>query len=666
VLKSHFWKIILTAVVFGVLALVGSLIAPKKYEGFIQILIDQKPLQASPPQNPSQSQTTDYVEFMRPRAIVTQVQQLTGFQVLGDAGKATADALGVPEDKRDEFGPENMRENVSVDAEVGSDVITLRVRMSEPEYAKEFAGQAYDQFVKQNERTTRELAGRATNVLEMQMNSVKKELDSIDTATRALREKYAVPDLDRQIQAEILQIGKLRDYRDVALIDLNTATERLAGLERELRKTPKEFIASTTDQFNSNILAIESAIAVARADRAQAMTRYEDDHEIVRGIDLRITQLQKEMRQIKAMYQGQVTRAQNPTFQTLTTNATDLRGSLPGLEARLSRSQQELDRAESRLLEFPMLQRKLLELQREQAAKERLFLALSDQYESLRVLPTGRTNPTRMITEPSALQDPVTPKPLINTLIGVIVGFIVGFVWMLRSEAKNLPIRSINQLNALALEPVYRIIPELRAPFRGLAKTPPEAYETLIVNCLKTDKRPYRVAVVGVTRETGASTTVLNYAVSAHRRGLKCVVVSSDPRSSIRRMMSGPPPDPGGKTTIQDTFEFMNFVDQIIVSGEKGTTRIASSIAEAEQDVTLFDLEPTLVSADYVILAQHVDEVILLVRADRVKTVEYLTAQQALTDAGCPRVTVVFARTPATAVVTDQITYPEELRALPS
>jgi hypothetical protein len=104
----------------------------------------------------------------------------------------------------------------------------------------------------------------------------------------------------------------------------------------------------------------------------------------------------------------------------------------------------------------------------------------------------------------------------------------------------------------------------------------------------------------------------------------------------------------------------------MLVSGDQGKTRLADNITATETDVTIFDVEPSLRSADYVILGQHVDEVILLVRSDKVKTVEYLTAQQALTDAGCPRVTVVFARTPAAAVVTDQVAFADEVRALPS
>jgi succinoglycan biosynthesis transport protein ExoP len=665
-LKSHFPKLLVCAAAFGLVALVISLLVPKKYEGFVQILIDQKALQASVPLTPAERSISDLVEFGRSRSIVTQVQQLTAYQVLQAAGDAVVKSLGIPQGEAEEFAAVNMRENVTVDAEIGSDMMTLRVRMSNPEWAQAYAGAVYDEFERLNRSTTIDLASRAIASLESQMKEVKLQLKKIDDETTALREKYNAANLENQISSEILSIGRIREARDAAVIDLSTGRDRLVVLEQELSKTPKYIAASQSEVLNQNVLGLEAAISAARADREQLLQRYFEDHELVRAQDRRIAKLQEEYQTMTRRLDATSTSSLNPNWSSLLGEVSQARAGIHGFEARVQKANQELTRAEEKLREYPSVQQRMIELQRHMVGLERTFVTYSDQLEALRLAQQGRTSPTRLVTPASALPDPVSPRTLINTLIGIIVGLVVGFVWMVRSESKHLPIRSINQQNALSLEPVYRIIPEMRLPFRGLAKSPPEAFETLLVNCLRSEKRPYRVAVVGVLRESGASTTALNYAISAQRRGLRCLVVSSDPRSSIRRVVGTSIPEPPGRVRVQDTFEFMNFVDQNMVTGEAGKTRLEETITSAETDVTVFDVEPTLRSADYVILGQHVDEVILLVRADRAKTVEFLTAQQALTDAGCPRVTVVFARTPESAVVTDQTSYAEEMRALPS
>jgi hypothetical protein len=82
---------------------------------------------------------------------------------------------------------------------------------------------------------------------------------------------------------------------------------------------------------------------------------------------------------------------------------------------------------------------------------------------------------------------------------------------------------------------------------------------------------------------------------------------------------------------------------------------LAWSLTSKEADLTVIDLEPTTRSAEYAFVAPFMDEVILLVRAGRARSVEFLQAQQALRDAGCPKITVVFTRSSDFSVVVDAI-----------
>lgn len=665
-LKSHFPKLLFSALGVALVAFVASMLMPAKYEGFVQILIDQKALQVSQPLTPAERSVSDLVEFPRSRGIVTQVQQLTAYQTLAAAGDRVKKEFGVPESQAEEFSAVNMRDNITVDAEVGSDMISLRVRMSKPDWARAFAGAVYNEFEDQNRTTTIDLAERAVRSLQSQMDSIETDIGRLDKESRDIRQKYNTPNIDNQIGSDIISAGKIQEQYDSSVVDLAAQKDRLAVLESEMAKMPATIKSSSTEALNSNLLNLDAQLANSRAAREQLLERYLPDHENVRAADASIKKLGEERNAMAKRIDASSTVGPNPNRLSMMGEVALTRALVKGLEAKAVSALTELERSRGKLLIYPDIQTKLIEIQRKSISLDRTFMNYADQLQSLRLAQQGRTSPTRLVTPAAALLDPVSPRTLINTIIGFLVGSVFGFVWMVRSESKSLPIRSINQLNALSMEPVYRIIPELRMPFRGLAKAPPEAFETLLVNCLRSDKRPYRVIVVGVVRESGASTAALNYAISAQLRGLRCLVVSSDPKSSIRRVAGPSIPEPPGKTRVQETFEFMNFVDQMPVMGEQGKTQINPVISATETDVTIFDLEPTQRSADYVILAQHVDEVILLVRADKLKTVEFLTAQQALTDAGCPRVTVVLARTPESAVVTDQTAFSEELRALPS
>lgn len=665
-LKSHLPKILLFSVAFAAAALGACLLVPAKYEGFVQILIDQKALVQTQAVSPIDQSVSDLIDFTRSRSITTQVQQLTSFQVLSDAGDAAARELNVPADRLDEFQAVNMRDNISVDAEIGSDIMTLRVHMTDPRYAQAFAGQAYQAFQKQNDRNTRELAGRAITFLEAQMEKANKTLHGFDVRTRQIREKFNAPDMGQQIGAEINLLAKLRDTRDQARIELNAAGGRVQRLRAELAGMPREIEASRTDAFNINQQQLEQQVSIAKAELAKLEARYHPEHPSVREAKELVNKLEAEVENHKKRLDASRTMAPNPNRQALAGQLAEARGLHSAGQQRVAQAEREYERANAGLKVFPAAQMEIEDLSRQKLSMEKLVMTYNERLETLRLAQQGRIAPTRLVTPATVLPNPVSPKTGINTLIGAIAGLIVGFVVALRSESRNLPIRSLGQLNAISFEPVYRVIPELKSPFRGLAKTPPEAYETLLVNCLRSDKRPYRVAIVGVARESGASTTALNYAIGAQRRGLRSVLVTTDPRTSIRKALGSSFPEAGGKSRVEGAFDVLNYAGKMLVSGDHGRTALDAGVVSAEADLTVFDLEPTLESADYAILSQLVDEVILLVRSDRVKTVDFLTAQQALRDAGCPHVVVVFSRTSLAVVETDRLTFHEEIRALPT
>ena len=63
-----------------------------------------------------------------------------------------------------------------------------------------------------------------------------------------------------------------------------------------------------------------------------------------------------------------------------------------------------------------------------------------------------------------------------------------------------------------------------------------------------------------------------------------------------------------------------------------GVIALASDLSEAEkgQDLIIFDFPPMRQSGDALIIANQLDETLLLVRANQTKSVDFLQAQQAL------------------------------------
>jgi Mrp family chromosome partitioning ATPase len=218
---------------------------------------------------------------------------------------------------------------------------------------------------------------------------------------------------------------------------------------------------------------------------------------------------------------------------------------------------------------------------------------------------------------------------------------------MFLAESKRQPIRTIAQMNALAFEPVFRVIPELDATRRGFTTRVHESFETLLLNFLHSQNRPYTIGVVGITPGAGATHTCASLATAAIRHGYSVSIIDRDPKQALKRLA-----DRGQKV--------------VTAAGNRLTLR-ASTVETPEEtpsdlarvpELIIHDFAPAVQSADYALEAGKLDEVVVLVRAGSTKSVDFMQVQQALKDAGCRHITLVFTRSKDFTVVTETMERP--------
>ncbi len=663
-IRSYFWKIVLGVIIGTGLALGISLIAPKKYEGFVQILIDQKQQTPGVAMSAAEKSTMDVTDFYRPRSLTTQVQQLTGFDVLKEAGEKVKTELNVPTNDQDELSPISTRENVFVDAELGSDIVTVRVRMSSAEKASTFAREMYLAYVRNNNINSLSFANQALGQIKEAMDGLKTQMDEIDKKLQETRVNSGITDPGTQLASDYGAMLRAKEARDTAAVELETLKGRLVQLEAEFPKLSRDIKSSEATMLNQNVLSLEANLAASRSERAGLVERYYEDHEQVKRLDATIKRLDVELKATKERLKTSETTSINPNYQSMQADIAQTKAAVTASERKLAEADVNYQASAEKLKAYPEVSKEFSDLARQAASLERLYSQYSEQYRALELSKRGRVTPTTLITNATALPDPVSPKPLQNSVIGGLVGLLIAGLICARREATRMPIRSLAQLNALSSITAYRTVPKLGVPFRGLNKAPHESYETMVLNCLRSESRPYRVAIFGIIRDSGASTAAMNYALSVQRRGLKSLIVMADPRSIVRRV-SKQVPGAGQVGEVTDGVRVLNATEMNLVEAHGTHLDIAGAVKEHEADVTIFDLDFTLRSADYAILSQVIDEAILLVRADRVRSVDFATVQQALKDAGCKQVTVILSFASSDATTLDRIEVVEENKALP-
>lgn len=653
-IKSYWLRLVLFAAVGAVIALGVSMMVPKKYEAIIDILIDQKPVAANIPMNNAEQSVSDLVDFGRSRTLTTQVQQLTSYGVVMEAARRVAQQRNLPDPQGtpdSPIYPPNLMDSITVTAEATSDIIGLRIRLTDPELAKDVAREINVAFNDKNNTNTRELASRAIQFLEQQIKDIDDQLNALDKENEKVKLELGLADMATQIASETQNLNSIKNTRDSAQLDLVTARERAVELKKSLEQLDKSMSGGDSKVINPLYQKLESDLLQAENDYNTLSQRYMPEREEVQAAKARVENYKKQLANTDEYIEGQSTTIPNTSRTQLVNGVAEAQALVSGLEARVENANRIVAEKEAFMSKLPAAQSKLASLNRQTLALERVYQGYADRLKTLKAAQTGRITPVREQTPATALPEPVSPKIVVNMLFGIVAGGILGVLSMLATESKRQPIRSLAQLNQLAFKPVYRLVPELRMPFRGLSKAPQEAYETLLANHLRSTARPYRLAVVGLTKDSGASTAVINLAVAGARHGSRVLVVECDPRGGLARL-AGRQPSQGEVVEVSPLIKGMNIESFLGLSGDR-SPEVSPKVRDHEADLTIIDLEPTSKSAEYAFIAPHVDEVVLLVRAGKTKSVEFLQAQQALKEAGCRMVTVAFTRSSDLAVVTE-------------
>jgi len=638
-IKAYWLRILICTLVGAALGWVLALVTPPQYEGIVQILIDTKQAPPGRPMTIADESVEDIIDFSRNRNVATQVEMLTGFGTVQTAAQKVAAESGITPTQDSELNPINLQQRVNVAAQADSDVVTLRVRMSTPELAQSVAEEIYNSFYDQNRLLSKKSAEQAITYLEQQMQTIDAKVKALDQEDADLRKAFTAPDLQAQIAADIQILAKLEQDRDTASLDYQTQERRLGSLRAAIRKQGSFLEASVNDTINPNLQQVQGQLIAARTDLKSLLERYTPDRDEVKVTLARIAELERAEKSLKTQIRASSTVVPNPIRQSLQAQLAEAEASVPAIASRLNAAQAAVDSKKSEIAKLPEVQKELQRITRERVTQERLYQGYSERLESLKIVDSGKTAVTSLVTPAFANPRPVSPNLPLNLSLGAVIGLGVGIFWSIATESRRSPIRTLAQLNRLSLQPAYRTIPELRAPFRGLDRAPAEAFESLLVNYARSGKKGYMLGVVGTTRAAGATVTAYNLAVAAARTGSKVLVVETDPSGSLAKKL-GKVGDASGNITM--------YSGALSSSGSDHSLQIPQALRDqaAQFDLVVFDFLPSKSSSDAIRYCAELDEMVLLARVGQTRSVDFLQIQQALVDSGCKQLSIALSRVP--------------------
>jgi uncharacterized protein involved in exopolysaccharide biosynthesis len=634
-IRSYWLRILLCGIAAAIVGFLIGIATPPQYDAIVQVMVAPYNPNMGQPQSEADQSVQDIINSSAPRTVATQVETLTSLGVLSEAAQNVAQTTGLPwRNPGDELNPIDLQDKIAVNAAKESDMVTLRVRMPKPEWARDIAQAMYQAFVKQNELASKGNAENAIKFLTVQSEQNQKDLDDISKKESAAKVAANSADITVQVQSDFAALRDLETQVASAKADRVASETRAQELQRQFSRVPEFVQGGTTDAENPEYSMLIQQLGAAQADRDQALTRYMPDSEVIKSLDSRIEGLRNRLKNTPRYAKAQTSKPPNTLYYQLKQEVADATALAAAAATRMASLEAAVAEKKADLQKLPEIQQKLDALASQKAVLMRISQLYTSKLQTLKVAGAARQSQTQLVTPATAIQKPAIPNFPLNVGLGLFLGLAIGFLWSVGTESKRNPVRSLGQLNRLALQPCYRVVPELRVPMRGLSRPPADVYDSLLVNFIRSEKKGYRLGVVGVTKNAGASTAAMNLAISAAQSGRNVLFVEVDPGNSGLGKLA---PTAAEAKGVSENISIYN------ATGDSASIE-AVEAAAVGKDLIIYDFPPVKSSGEAFRVANALDEMVVLVRANVTKSVDFLQTQQALIDAGCPVVSVTLSR----------------------
>lgn len=343
--------------------------------------------------------------------------------------------------------------------------------------------------------------------------------------------------------------------------------------------------------------------------------------------------------------------------------------------------ERRIQTVQSKLGEIPSQELDLARISRELRMQEGLYTTLNKQYEEAKLGLSSVVSFVSVVNPAAPSDAPISPNTRLNLLVGCLLGLFLAVVLVFLLENLDVSISTIEDIEAFLKLPVLGIIPNILSEkhldnwltrlfkkerytveaFRSVlilnrryASNVIESYHGLRTNIISQLNTRESISVVfsSAGAAEGKTLTAVNFALAGAQAGLKTLLVDADLRRPAIYQIFGSPKEPGlsdilaGKTDWRDVMlesadlmmggidfdSLMRFSGienlRIINSGttpakmidvlDSANWKELIEDMKSEFDIIVLDAPPVLMFIDAVIVAKHVDGVVLVYKAGKI------------------------------------------------
>ncbi|MEE8341447.1 MAG: polysaccharide biosynthesis tyrosine autokinase [Candidatus Neomarinimicrobiota bacterium] len=565
-----------------------------------------------------------------------------------------------------------IRIDMSVANERNSNVLKISMNSNDP---KESSLLANTVALLYQQRDMEWSAGEIVNLrrfLQDQANQVEAELHLVEDSLRQFQEREQIFELEGNAKQLLDQLGQIDTKYRSTLAEINIIRERKRYIDTKLSQEEKTLKDQLLNTIDARLLALRTDIALTEANLVRNASTYGDDHEAVLSLRRKLVRQKADLEdQTNQLIAGGTSVADPLKYrQALIDTSLVLESRLANLQSMATEYKKIVNQYNAQLNTLPAKSVQFAQLERDRSVLAETYSLMRQKFEEARITEASQLGKIRIIDPAIPPLSRTSPNTKINLAVGLLLGLGLGALAAFLIEQTDNSIKNVLDIERKGLN-VLGIIPDIsKATYaakkrtkkrktrkitkgqkgtinvsndikrRIITKEDPrspisEAYRSLrtSITYASLDNPTKTIIVTSPGPGEGKTTTITNLAITFANIGKRTLLVDADLRRPVIHRIFNLNIEPGVThfltgfpreihPLIKQT-EIKNL--QVITAGATppdpsvliSSKRMHDFIKSLEigWDVILFDAPPAIAVTDTSLLAQDINQFIIVVKS---------------------------------------------------
>lgn len=426
------WKLAAAIVItMTAVALVGSLVWPKKYTAKSVLMIDLKvdPVAGTSAIGvmPSAAYLATQVDIIESNHVAQKVIQNLQLDA-NEAMRAEWEKAGAKGDYQ-AWLAQRLLKNLKVEAARESNVVEISYESIDPKFAAALANNFAKSYIDATVQFKTTPAKQYSDFFEARANLARQKLEAAQNRLAEAQRLKGIVVTDEKLDAETVKLNDLS-------AQLTASRGAVADASSRKAQALQNSDASPDAMSNSLLLSLRGDLSRAEAKLDESLERYGDNHPSIIELRATISSIKEKIR-----------RETGRVGSSLSANSQISQSKEAALQSAYNEQR-------DKLLKLKQDRNELLVIEREVSAAQRVFDAIQARQSQMNLEGSNNQNNVVILNSASEPTSPSSPRIGINTLLGAVLGLIVAAFTTMAIELSDRRIRSTSDVVNLLQIPV--------------------------------------------------------------------------------------------------------------------------------------------------------------------------------------------------------------------